>query len=76
MPFGQPGANLLFPYAIWSADFPKRGSTFSMVVSLVQFPVYGLILGAVYRSARFSHVAVALTVVHFVAAGVLPIISR
>jgi hypothetical protein len=65
----------LFPFAMFSADFPKDGSVGCQLGAYLQLPVYGLVLGAVYHSARFRAVALAVAALHLIAAAVLPLIQ-
>jgi hypothetical protein len=65
---------LLFPFAMFSTCFPKPGCG-QYVLAYLQFPVYGLVLGAVYRSARFRLYAVAMGALHLIGAAVLPLFS-
>lgn len=65
------GPRLLFPYAMLDAAYPKILSGDSLTIAALQFPLYGLILGAVYGSRRFPFVVVALITFHIVAVLVL-----
>jgi hypothetical protein len=62
---------LLFPFAMLSTCFPKPGCGGYMLAAYLQFPVYGLVLGATCRLRRFGFFVFALVVLHLLAAVVL-----
>jgi hypothetical protein len=64
---------VLFPFAMFATCFPKPSCGGFMLGALLQFPVYGLILGAAYHSRRFRLLVIALVVLNILAAVVLPL---
>jgi hypothetical protein len=63
-------AKILFPFAMLASVFGHSITLPYVVLALVQFPVYGLLLGAVFRSPRFVPCAIILSCVHFTVAAV------
>jgi hypothetical protein len=64
------GPRLVFPYAMLDAAYPKIGSAHALTIAYSQFPVYGLVLGAVYHSKRFRFFVWAVIVLHILAAAI------
>jgi hypothetical protein len=63
-------AKILFPFAML-ASVLGRSITFPYVVlALAQFPLYGLLLGAAFRSPRFILCVIILSCAHFAVAAV------
>jgi hypothetical protein len=67
-------AKALFPFTMLSVVFGHSITSPFIVLAFLQFPLYGLVLGALYRSPRFRlgvtslsllHVAVAVVVFTF-----------
>ena len=69
------GPRLLFPFALLTTAYPKIVSTQSLVISALQFPVYGLALGAAYHSRRFRFLVLGLLFFHILAAAALSLHS-
>jgi hypothetical protein len=59
-------AKILFPFCMLSVVFGHSITTPFVSLAFLQFPLYGLILGAVFRSSRFRSVAISLSVLHIV----------
>jgi hypothetical protein len=65
-PYAAP--RLLFPFAMFAACFPKPRCSGYMLAAILQFLVYELLLGTVYRSRRFSFFVLGLIFLHILAA--------
>jgi hypothetical protein len=63
-------AKILFPFAMLAGVFGHSITLFYAVLAVLQFPVYGLILGAAFRSSRFVLCVIILSLVHFGVAAV------
>jgi hypothetical protein len=63
-------AKILFPFAMLAGVFGRSISLPYVVLALLQFPLYGLFLGAVFRSPRFVLCVIILSCAHFAVAAV------
>jgi hypothetical protein len=63
-------AKILFPFAMLAGVFGHSISPPYVVLAIVQFPLYGFLLGAVFRSRRFALCVVILSCAHFAVAAV------
>jgi hypothetical protein len=63
-------AKILFPFAMLASVFGRSITLPYVVLALVQFPIYGLLLGAVFRSRRFVLCIIILSCAHFAVAAV------
>jgi hypothetical protein len=62
-------AKILFPFAML-ASVGVLSLSFTAVLAALQFPVYGLLLGAAFRSPRFVLYVTILSCAHFAVAAV------
>ena len=63
-------AKILFPFAMLATVFGRSVTLFYAVLALLQFPIYGLLLGAAFRSRRFLLCVIILSCAHFSVAAV------
>jgi hypothetical protein len=63
-------AKILFPFAMLAGVFGRSITLPYVVLALVQFPLYGLLLGAAFRSPRFVLCVIILSCAHFAVAAV------
>jgi hypothetical protein len=64
-------AKALFPFTMLSVVFTPSITTPFIVLAFLQFPLYGLFLGALYRSPRFWIAVTSLSLLHVAAAVVV-----
>lgn len=57
-------AKILFPFTLLSTLVFNSITVPSIVLAIIQFPLYGLILGVASKQGRFRSIAMALTIVH------------
>ena len=63
-------AKLLFPFAMLAAVFGTSITTFHVALALLQFPLYGLFLGAVFGTRLFTLCLIVLAAAHCAAAAI------
>jgi hypothetical protein len=63
-------AKILFPFAMLASVFGRSITFLYVVLGLGQFPLYGLLLGAAFRSPRFVLCVIILSCAHFAVAAV------
>ncbi|MCB9383173.1 MAG: hypothetical protein H6509_01055 [Bryobacterales bacterium] len=57
-------AKLLFPMTMASAQFLEEITPPFILLAIIQYPVYGMILGFANRQDQLDHAIVALTAAH------------
>jgi hypothetical protein len=68
-------AKALFPFTMLSVVFSHSITPPFIVVAFLQFPLYGLVLGAFFSSPRFRRAATSLSLLHVAVAVVVFIFS-
>ena len=64
-------ARLLFPFTMLSTLLYGPFTTPFILAALIQFPLYGLVLGCCHRASRLAHGLLALCATHLVAVTVV-----
>ena len=64
-------AKALFPFTMFSVVFGHSITSPFIVLAFLQFPLYGMVLGALYRSPRFRLAVTSLFLLHVAAAVVV-----
>ncbi len=60
-------AKILFPYSMLSTLPFESLTTASIILAIIQFPLYGVALGLANRRQKIGHVAIALIIIHIFA---------
>ncbi|HEY6806264.1 MAG TPA: hypothetical protein VI306_21980 [Pyrinomonadaceae bacterium] len=67
---------LLFPFAMLLTSFLELHFGYLVALALLQFPVYGAILGKQNVKGHFGRTAIALLLIHGVAVGLVLALAR
>jgi hypothetical protein len=60
-------AKILFPYPMLSTLIFESIAAPSIILAIIQFPLYGVALGLANRRQKIGHVAIALMIIHILA---------